>query len=99
MADMGAMEMPIPENTLPMMTGQGPFGAIGMGGMFSVVKVRDDVKPGVYTDPGWYKHPAQTVAYAYTGELPAPTRAKAPGADGKTLTVRKPVGGAGHEGH
>ena len=99
MADMGAMEMPIPENTLPMMTGQGPFGAIGMGGMFSVVKVRDDVKPGVYTDPGWYKHPAQTVAYAYTGELPAPTRAKAPGADSKTLTVRKPVGGAGHEGH
>ena len=59
MADMGEMEMPLPDNTLPMMTGQGPFGAIGMGGMFSVVKVRDDVKPGDYTDPGWYKHPAQ----------------------------------------
>jgi hypothetical protein len=26
MADMGEMEMPLPDNTLPMMTGQGPFG-------------------------------------------------------------------------
>ena len=32
MAEMGAMEMPLPDNTLPMMTGDGPFGAIGMGG-------------------------------------------------------------------
>src|SRR5882672_10587080 len=31
MADMATMEMPIPENTLPMMTGTGPFGAIEMG--------------------------------------------------------------------
>ena len=99
MADMGEMEMPIPDNTLPMMTGQGPFGAIAMGGMFSVVKVRDDVKPGIYTDPGWYRHPAQTVAYEYTGELPEPTRTRAPKADSKTLKVRKPVSGAGHEGH
>ena len=28
MADMGAMEMPLPDNTLPMMTGTGPFGAM-----------------------------------------------------------------------
>ena len=27
--------------TLPMMTDQGPFGSVGMDGMFSVVKVRD----------------------------------------------------------
>ncbi|HEX6319809.1 MAG TPA: copper oxidase, partial [Burkholderiales bacterium] len=39
MADMGEMEMPLPDNTLPMMTGAGPFGPIEMGGMFSVVKV------------------------------------------------------------
>src|SRR3546814_4887675 len=39
MADMGAMQMPLPENTLPMMTGTGPFGPLEMGGMFSVVKV------------------------------------------------------------
>lgn len=63
MADMGEMEMPLPDNTLPMMTGGGPFGAMEMGGMFTTVKVRKDQKPGDYNDPGWYKHPAGTVAY------------------------------------
>lgn len=63
MADMGEMEMPLPDNTLPMMSGTGPFGAIEMGGMFTTVKVRRDQKPGDYKDPGWYKHPAGTVAY------------------------------------
>ncbi|RYZ06596.1 MAG: copper oxidase, partial [Comamonadaceae bacterium] len=32
MADMGAMQMPLPENTLPMMSGEGPFGPAEMGG-------------------------------------------------------------------
>jgi Cu/Ag efflux protein CusF len=43
MADMGEMEMLLPDNTLPMMTGQGPFGSIEMGGMFTTVKVRRSV--------------------------------------------------------
>lgn len=51
-----------PENTLPMMWGDGPFGNLEMGGMFTVLKVRDDLKPGDYDDPGWYKHPKGTVA-------------------------------------
>ncbi|MDB4214715.1 copper oxidase [Burkholderiaceae bacterium] len=42
MADMTEMEMPIPDNTAPMMTGEGPFGSVEMGGMFSVLKVRDN---------------------------------------------------------
>jgi FtsP/CotA-like multicopper oxidase with cupredoxin domain len=63
MADMGAMEMPLPDNTLPMMTGQGPFGALEMGGMFTVVKIREGLARNDYKDPGWYKHPAGTVAY------------------------------------
>lgn len=63
MADMGAMEMPLPDNTLPMMSGNGPFGPIEMGGMFTTVKIRKDQKPGNYKDPGWYKHPKGTVAY------------------------------------
>ena len=92
---MAQMEMPISDNTLPMMTGQGPFGPLGMGGMFSVVKVRDDVKPGDYKDPGFYKHPAGTLAYEYTGELREPVRAQAPVADDK-LSVRRPSGHAGH---
>ena len=62
MHDMAEMEMPLPDNTLPMMTGQGPFGPVGMGGMFSVVKVRDDLPRGAYLDPGPYAHPPGTVA-------------------------------------
>lgn len=96
MHDMAEMEMPLPDNTLPMMTGIGPFGPVGMGGMFSVVKVRDDVKRGDYADPGPYKHPAGTLASEYTTELPEAVRAAAPKADAGTLQVRKPTG---HEGH
>jgi hypothetical protein len=58
--DMG--HMPGPENTLPMMMGKGPFGNLEMGGMFSVIKVRDDLASGEYGDPGWYRHPGGTFA-------------------------------------
>ena len=71
MAEMGDMEMPLPDNTLPMMTGQGPFGPLEMGGMFTVVKVREGLARGDYKDPGWYKHPKGSVAYEWKGALPA----------------------------
>lgn len=105
MADMGEMEMPLPDNTLPMMSGQGPFGGVEMGGMFTVVKVRKDQKPGDYKDPGWYKHPAGSVAYEWKGDVPAPTRSGSAGGQSMPLanktgsvemTVRKP---SGHNGH
>lgn len=67
MADMGEMEMPLPDNTLPMMTGRGPFGPIEMGGMFTVVKVREGLARNDYRDPGWYKNPPGTVAYKWKG--------------------------------
>ena len=94
MADMGEMEMPLPDNTLPMMTGQGPFGPIEMGGMFTVVKVREGLARGDYRDPGWYKHPAGTLAYEWTGAPQPVARAASPGADPKAMTVRKGGGGA-----
>jgi len=62
------MNMPLPENTLPMMTGEGPFGAIEMGGMFTVVKVRENLAHGDYADPGWYQHPPGTVAWKLEGK-------------------------------
>jgi len=34
-----------------------------MGGMFSVVKVREGLAANDYKDPGWFKHPSGTVAY------------------------------------
>ena len=44
MAEMGMMQMELPDNTVPMMTGWGPHGPIEMGGMFSVVKVREGIE-------------------------------------------------------
>jgi hypothetical protein len=96
MADMGEMEMPLPENTLPMMTGQGPFGPIEMGGMFTVVKVRERLARNDYKDPGWYKHPPGTVAYEWTGEPPKTARAAGPAADATTAQVRRGGGNPHH---
>jgi len=96
MAEMGSMEMPLPDNTLPMMSGQGPFGPLEMGGMFSVVKVHPNVKPGDYKDPGWYRHPEGTQASEWTGDTPAVERAGAPQADGSEMQVQKPSGHGGH---
>ena len=63
MADMAQMQMALPENTLPMMMGQGPFGPLEMGGMFTVIKVRANLARSDYSDPGWYEQPAGTVAW------------------------------------
>jgi hypothetical protein len=49
-----------PPNTLPMMAGDGPFGLIGMGGMFTILKVRDRLEDT--RSPGWYANPPGTVA-------------------------------------
>ena len=108
MADMGEMEMPISDNTLPMMTGAGPYGPVEMGGMFTVLKVRREQKPGDYTDPGWYRQPEGTQAFEWTGALAEPSRFKSEGRQSMPLkespkkelevTVKKPSGG-GHAGH
>lgn len=49
-----------PKNTLPMMMGKGPLGNIEMGGMFTLVKVRDGITS--YADPGWFENPPGTLA-------------------------------------
>jgi FtsP/CotA-like multicopper oxidase with cupredoxin domain len=64
------MSMPLPENTLPMMTGDGPYGDIEMGGMFTVVKIREGLARDDYRDPGWYRAPKDSVAYLWEGEGP-----------------------------
>ncbi len=57
-----------PENTLPMMMGQGPHGNLEMGGMFTVIKVRDDLARGDYSDPGWYPNPKGTQAHRVSSD-------------------------------
>jgi FtsP/CotA-like multicopper oxidase with cupredoxin domain len=55
-----------PPNTLPMMAGEGPFDFIGMGGMFTIIKVRDRLS-SYDADPGWYDNPPGTVAGPASG--------------------------------
>jgi len=88
-----------PENTLAMMAGQGPFGNIEMGGMFSLVKVRDDLAPGDYRDPGWYQHPAGEVAKRVSADpdFGRPVRRGKP-ANAKSDALPTPKK-SGHEGH
>jgi manganese oxidase len=68
--DMGNMAemMPMPANSIPMKGAVGPFGDnITMGGMFTVVKVRDRLA-SYDQDPGWYQHPPGTVALTASAE-------------------------------
>jgi hypothetical protein len=105
MAEMGEMEMAAPDNTLPMMTGFGQFGPIEMGGMFSVVKVREGLARNDYKDPGWYQHPQGTVAYELQGtgarqtEAPrAPAATKQSQGQAREIEVKavKPKGHGNH---
>jgi FtsP/CotA-like multicopper oxidase with cupredoxin domain len=109
MADMAEMEMPLPDNTAPMMTGTGPFGSVEMGGMFSVLKVRKNQAPGDYRDPGWFKHPPGTVAFEVQAALGEPARFAAEGGSAMPVAnmpaasievqVRKPGAKRGKHAH
>ena len=102
MAEMGTMEMPMPDNTLPMMTGFGQFGPMEMGGMFSVVKVREGLAADDYSDPGPYRHPEGTVAYEFKGDpgetvrAPQQSSTRAPAAE---FDVIKPGGNPSSKHH
>jgi FtsP/CotA-like multicopper oxidase with cupredoxin domain len=63
MGDMSEMQgmMATPRNSIAMRGGDGPYGAIDMGGMFTVVKIREQIDYG--RDPGWYEQPRGTSAY------------------------------------
>jgi hypothetical protein len=81
-----------------------------MGGMFSVLKVRKEQKPGDYANPGWYAQPSGEVAFEWTGALPDPARFAAEGqasmpvrdmpAKNIEVRVRKPAANASsHDKH
>jgi FtsP/CotA-like multicopper oxidase with cupredoxin domain len=56
----------VPQNIAPI-GNPGQFGVIELGGMFTIVKVRDQLSS--YADPGWYKNPPGTVAEAVEMDL------------------------------
>ena len=94
MGMMSEMEMPLPDNTLPMMTGSGQFGPVEMGGMFTVMKVREGLAANDYKDPGPYKNPPGTVAYevnaARAGEPPRqPGTGETPGMNMPGMNMRE----------
>ncbi len=78
MAGMEEMGMPVPANSIPMKGGQGPFGLIDMGGMFTILKVRQ--RPEHEDGNGWYQHPPGTVA-----ERATPAQLSADGVDPSRL--------------
>jgi hypothetical protein len=102
MGDTGMGEMmgtDTPRNSLPMGAGEGPFGSIFMGGMFTILKIREGLRS--YEDPGWYENPEGTVATP-VGERQAvaparvePRRPAPPGNGTKTFDAVKPAGGHG----
>ena len=68
MGEMAEMGMRVPENSIPMVGGPGKHDYITMGGMFTVLKVRDGIRS--YADPGWYENPPGTLAsLATAGDL------------------------------
>jgi manganese oxidase len=50
--------MAVPRNSIPMRGGDGPYGPIEMGGMFTILKIREDMD--YEKDPGWYRQPKGT---------------------------------------
>ena len=71
MGDMSDMQqmMATPRNSIAMRGGDGPYGSIDMGGMFTVVKIREQIDYG--RDPGWYEQPRGTSAYR-VDSMPVP---------------------------
>src|SRR5262249_6393860 len=62
MAPMGAVEMPMPDTTLPMMTGCGQSGPMERGGMSGLMKTRGGLAASNYRARGDYRRPPVRVA-------------------------------------
>ena len=92
------VEMPAPDNTLPMMTGSGQFGPIEMGGMFTVMKIREGLARDDYKDPGPYKYPAGTVAFEVDAPWEQPMRKDKPAGTPKDGDMKAMKGMKGMKG-
>lgn len=68
MGGMAEMGMAVPANSIPMVGGIGPFDEITMGGMFTILKVRENLS-SYDEDPGWYEPPPGTLASLAPAEM------------------------------
>ncbi|MSR63192.1 MAG: copper oxidase [Planctomycetes bacterium] len=89
MGEMAEMGMANPKNSIPMLGGRGPFDGITMGGMFTILKVRERLERA--GDPGWYEHPA--------GEVATNASAEELTRDGITVEGTRPTTGGGGHAH
>jgi hypothetical protein len=67
MGEMATMRMQQPKNSISMLGGEGPHGVIDMGGMFTILKVREKLD-GLGNDPGWYQAPKDSIAREATAD-------------------------------
>ncbi len=67
MSEMAHMRMEQPKNSISMLGLKGPHGVIEMGGMFTLLKIRDKLADAT-TDPGWYEATAGTTAIEATAD-------------------------------
>lgn len=88
MVEMGEMGMKVPPNSIPMVGGRGKHDVITMGGMFTILKVREHLHGNA--DPGWYDAPPGTVASL--------ADAKELARDGIDVTHPAPAQPGGHGG-
>ena len=90
MADMGDMEMPLPDNTLPMMTGHGPFGADRDGRhVHRREGARGPERGNDYGDPGWYQHPRGQRGLRMARRAADASERAAAGAQGRNAAAAK----------
>jgi FtsP/CotA-like multicopper oxidase with cupredoxin domain len=101
MSGMGEMGMNKQRNSLAMVGAPGKYDYIDMGGMFTIVKVRENLT--TYDDPGWYETPPGTLAVLASndelhrdlGQIPKaePTDDTMKTDHGKMGHLRMPTGG------
>ncbi|WP_425334888.1 multicopper oxidase family protein [Myxococcus stipitatus] len=92
MGDMAEMGMPVPKNSIPMVGAKGKYDYITMGGMFTVVKVRERLTGD--GDPGWYDNPPGTQSVAATSE-----ELSRDGIDVNAVPRAEPASPGGHHKH
>src|SRR6202790_36635 len=94
MSGMGEMGMNKPRNSLAMVGAPGKYDYIDMGGMFTIIKVRENLT--TYDDPGWYEVPPGTLAVLAGSDELRRDLGDIPKAEPKADTMKMPPGKMEH---
>ena len=89
MADMGEMNMIQPANSVSMVGGHGPHDYITMGGMFTIVKIREHLPDGYGGDVGWYQDKPGEAAVVAADDVLRRNHIAADGSTAPKAPIRK----------